>query len=63
MLTKQALSPSWPLAQGEGIIQSVLFLRVKRYAVNFGDKWHLVAKPPSSTRSVVVSAGEVCGVV
>lgn len=63
MLTKQALSPSWPLAQGEGIIQSVLFLRVRWYAVNFGDKWHLVAKPPSSARSVVVFAGQVCGVV
>lgn len=63
MLTKQALSPSWPLARGEGIIQSILFLRVKWYAMNFGGEWHLVAKPPSSARSIVVSAGKVCGVV
>lgn len=63
MLTKQALSPSRPLAQGEGIIQSILFLRVKWYAMNFGGEWHLVAKPPSSARSIVVSAGKVCGVV
>lgn len=44
MLTRGSLSPSSLLAQGEGVIQGVLFLWVKWDTVEFGRQMALSSK-------------------